>query len=209
MSDHYVLSFCADDAHGAPIMMKAEELNLKPEDFIGPIREAHISSLAKFGVEYSNYHSTHSSENKELSNEIYLAAKDAGYIFKKEIEQCFDETKGMFLADRYVSGDCPKCGAAAERETDTLDTFVESSWYFSRFCSPRADEPVDTAAIKYWMPVDQYIGGIEHAILHLLYARFFTRAMKKCGYLDIDEPFAGLFTQGMVCHETYRGENGE
>ena len=111
MSDHYVLSFCADDAHGAPIMMKAEELNLKPEDFIGPIREAHISSLAKFGVEYSNYHSTHSSENQELSNEIYLAAKDAGYIFKKEIEQCFDETKGMFLADRYVSGDCPKCGA--------------------------------------------------------------------------------------------------
>ena len=105
--------------------------------------------------------------------------------------------------------DCPKCGAAAERETDTLDTFVESSWYFSRFCSPRANEPVDTAAIEYWMPVDQYIGGIEHAILHLLYARFFTRAMKKCGYLDIAEPFEGLFTQGMVCHETYRSDDGE
>jgi leucyl-tRNA synthetase len=104
---------------------------------------------------------------------------------------------------------CPKCGADAERETDTLDTFVESSWYFSRFCSPRAETPVDQKAIEYWMPVDQYIGGVEHAILHLLYARFFTRAMKRCGFLDVEEPFAGLFTQGMVCHETYRSEDYE
>jgi leucyl-tRNA synthetase len=104
---------------------------------------------------------------------------------------------------------CPKCGAEAERETDTLDTFVESSWYFSRFCSPQAETPVDQKAIEYWMPVDQYIGGVEHAILHLLYARFFTRAMKKCGFLDVEEPFAGLFTQGMVCHETYQSQAGE
>ena len=107
---------------------------------------------------------------------------------------------------KYV--DCPTCAKPAQRETDTFDTFFESSWYFARFCSPHADGALDRDAVDYWLPVDQYIGGIEHAVLHLLYSRFFTRALNKCGYLGIKEPFEGLLTQGMVCHETYKDAAG-
>jgi leucyl-tRNA synthetase len=104
---------------------------------------------------------------------------------------------------------CPRCAKPARRETDTMDTFVDSSWYFARFCDAKAEGPTNPDAVNYWLPVDQYIGGIEHAILHLLYARFFVRAMQKAGHAGVSEPFAGLFTQGMITHETYKDADGK
>ena len=124
-----------------------------------------------------------------------------------------DFTKGGNPLDNHPTWKhvkCPTCSADALRETDTCDTFVDSSWYYARFCSPHNhDAPITKSATDYWLPVDQYVGGVEHAILHLLYSRFFTRAMQETGHVGLKEPFAGLFTQGMICHESYKDENGK
>jgi leucyl-tRNA synthetase len=138
---------------------------------------------------------------------VPVPAKDLPVVLPEDVD--FDRPGNPL--DRHPawkSVPCPRCGKSARRETDTMDTFVDSSWYFLRFTAPDAPTPTDKAAERYWMPVDQYIGGVEHAILHLLYSRFFTRAMKATGHAHIEEPFKGLFTQGMVVHETYRKADG-
>jgi leucyl-tRNA synthetase len=140
----------------------------------------------------------------------YVPVPDADLPVKLPDDLKFTTAGNPLAADiAWKSVKCPSCGGAAERETDTCDTFVDSSWYFARFTDTESETPVNPKAADYWLPVDQYIGGIEHAILHLLYARFFTRGLHKLGYTKVDEPFAGLFTQGMLCHETYKTQNGE
>ncbi len=134
---------------------------------------------------------------------VPVPEKDLPVTLPTDIEFSGEGGSPLAKLDSFVNTSCPNCGHAAKRETDTFDTFVESSWYFLRYASPHCESsPVDKAAVDYWLPADQYIGGVEHAVMHLLYARFWTKVMRDLGMVSIDEPFENLLTQGMVCKET-------
>ena len=139
---------------------------------------------------------------------IIPVAKELLPIKLPELEKFDSSGSALDKMEDWKNTVCPETGMKATRETDTFDTFFESSWYFLRYCNPRGDEPFKKEDVNYWLPVDQYIGGIEHAILHLLYSRFFVKALRDVGHLDIDEPFKGLFTQGMVTHKTFKDDGG-
>ena len=139
-----------------------------------------------------------------------LAVEDSELPVKLPVVENFGESSTTLSnIAGWKETSCSKTGMKAYRETDTFDTFFESSWYYFRYCNARSEKAFERNVIDYWLPVDQYIGGIEHAILHLLYSRFFTKALRDLGYFNLDEPFKGLFTQGMVTHITYKNENGD
>lgn len=142
----------------------------------------------------------------EKCGAVPVPEEDLPVILPGDVELTGEGGSPLVSVKSFVETTCPNCNGPAKRETDTMDTFVESSWYFDRFCSPHFDEKpgLDKKAVNYWMPVDQYIGGIEHAILHLLYSRFYTKVLRDFGVLNFDEPFTNLLTQGMVCKETER-----
>jgi leucyl-tRNA synthetase len=149
--------------------------------------------------------------NCDKCGTVPVREEDLPVILPRHVELTGEGGSPIVRLDSFVNTTCPNCGGPAKRETDTMDTFVESSWYFDRFCSADYDSKpgLDRKKTDYWMPVDQYIGGIEHAILHLLYARFFTKMLRDFGVLGVDEPFTNLLTQGMVCKETTRcGKHG-
>jgi len=144
--------------------------------------------------------------NCEKCGAVPVPEKDLPVVLPKDVELTGEGGSPLEMIDSFINVTCPNCGGPAKRETDTMDTFVESSWYFDRFCCADCSEKpgLDRAKVDYWMPVDQYIGGIEHAILHLLYARFYTKMLRDFGVIGVDEPFSNLLTQGMVCKETMK-----
>jgi len=134
---------------------------------------------------------------------VPVPEQDLPVVLPTDVEFTGEGGSPLAKSESFVTVTCPQCGEVARRETDTFDTFVESSWYFARYACPGFPSgPVDRRAVEYWLPVDQYIGGVEHAVMHLLYARFFTKVMRDLGMMSVDEPFANLLTQGMVCMET-------
>ncbi len=141
--------------------------------------------------------------------EVLAVEEESLPVRLPEIKSFGESSKTLENLKDWKETICKKTGMRATRDTDTFDTFFESSWYYFRYCNARLDKPFDERDVSYWLPVDQYIGGIEHAILHLLYSRFFTKALRDLGYFKLDEPFKGLFTQGMVTHQTFKDESGE
>jgi len=135
---------------------------------------------------------------------VPVPEKDLPVVLPEDVKLTAECGSPLEASEDFIRTKCPACGASARRETDTMDTFVDSSWYFLRYCSGKDEEPLNKENISYWMPVDQYIGGVEHAVLHLLYSRFFTRVLRDSGIVTVDEPFANLLTQGMVCKETLK-----
>ena len=136
---------------------------------------------------------------------VPVPEKDLPVKLPMDVELTGEGGSPLAKHQEFMQVACPKCGQPARRESDTFDTFVESSWYFARYaCPDYQDGPLDKTAANYWLPVDQYIGGIEHAVMHLLYARFYTKILRDLGMIDVDEPFTNLLTQGMVCKETQR-----
>lgn len=135
---------------------------------------------------------------------VPVPEKDLPVVLPEDVKLTSTGTSPLQASEDFIRTECPACGAPARRETDTMDTFVDSSWYFLRYCSRKDEEPLNKENISYWMPVDQYIGGVEHAVLHLLYSRFFTRVLRDSGIVTVNEPFSNLLTQGMVCKETLK-----
>ncbi len=134
---------------------------------------------------------------------VPVPEEDLPVVLPTDVELTGEGGSPLARSEAFLHATCPRCGGPARRETDTFDTFVESSWYFARYASPDFSAgPLDRSRVEYWLPVDQYIGGVEHAVMHLLYARFFTKVLRDLGMMDIDEPFTNLLTQGMVCMET-------
>jgi leucyl-tRNA synthetase len=182
------------------VIKKLEEKNIGKEKITFKLRDWGVSRQRYWGCPIPIIYC-------DACGAVPVPEKDLPVSLPKEVD--FSKT-GNPLANHptWKNVNCPTCSKPAVRETDTFDTFFESSWYFFRYISPKSEAAFDKNDANNWLPVDQYIGGIEHAVLHLLYSRFFTRALKKCGYHNVDEPFKGLLTQGMVCHETYQDKAG-
>ncbi len=182
------------------VIVRAQELKIGQKQVSWRLRDWGISRQRYWGCPIPAIHC-------DQCGVVPVAEKDLPIILPEDVS--FDRAGNpLDHHPTWKHTPCPSCDKPARRETDTFDTFVDSSWYFARFCAPQAPTPTEQN-INEWLPVDLYLGGIEHAILHLLYARYFTRAMNETGHLNVKEPFAALFTQGMVRHETYQNEQGD